>query len=108
VCVPVPFRKAPGDGEPCTVKGAEAVKATMIPGARIIFSVVMIGLACIESANTDKVISRSDISPGGTRRVLYRTGTPRARIFEVRLRGTPECETTDDKKKRQNSNAVAK
>ena len=26
----------------------------------------------------------------------------------MRLRGTPECETTDDKKKRQNSNAVAK
>ena len=59
----------------------------------------MIGLACIESANTDKAISMSAISPGGTRRVLYRTGTPRARIFEVRLRGTPECETTDDKKK---------
>jgi len=53
------------------VKGAGVVKARMMPGAKVLLSRHDWTLACIESANPDKVISRSTISPGGTRRVLY-------------------------------------
>ena len=53
------------------VKGAGVVKARMMPGAKVLLSRHDWTLACIESADPDKFISRSTISPGGTRRVLY-------------------------------------